>query len=82
VNTGLFQYRTQGTARHIRASVTGDSDRAGLGQVSELTMTTARPHKMPTLLFKQVQRLAHFHRETLPVPGGFGRSRKPGESDS
>jgi hypothetical protein len=82
VNAGLFEYRTQGTARHIRASVTGDSDRAGLGQVSELTMTTARPHKIPTILLEQAQQLAHFHRETLPVRGRFGRSRKPGESDN
>src|SRR5688572_3721327 len=60
-NTSVFQYGTQGPVRHVGARVPGDGYRAGLYRVSELAMTPARPHEVPTVLLKQAQQFAHFH---------------------
>jgi hypothetical protein len=61
LNASSFQYRTQGSGRHVSAGVAGNGDRARLAPMLELTMAPARSNEPPTILVEQSQQLAHFH---------------------
>ena len=67
LQSGLFQNTVQSAFRHVNAGMSGNRHKARFGCVFVMTVTAARPHMKPTIVFDHSDDISDFHREFSTV---------------